>query len=252
LKLVAGPRMSIGPANGIVVDGWIFPKAPAEVFVKGEQSRLALLIGNNARERTPPQSTPADLNNAAEAMYGPLAERFVALYDSPRAPARDAEPLYGGPAAQWVVDTMYRCPVVAQLLWHSAAGNPAYEYQFDHAAPGREALGAVHGAEVPLVFGLPGTNGLSPSTRNSPYTAADEEISDTLQQYWTNFAKTGNPNSGGLPRWPRFDSTGRGYIEFTDSGPVAREGLRRPFCELYVDNVKRLISQENRISKPQP
>jgi para-nitrobenzyl esterase len=252
LKLVAAPRMSIGPANGIIVDGWVIPKAPAEVFVKGEQSRLPLLVGNNARERTPPQSTSDDLNKAAEAMYGPLAERFVALYDSPRAPARDADPLYGGTAAQWVVDTMYRCPVVAQLLWHTEAGNPAYEYQFDHAAPGREALGAVHGAEVPFVFGLVGRAILSPANGKAPYTAVDQDISAALQQYWTNFAKTGNPNGGGVPQWPRFDSTARGYIEFTDSGPVAREGLRRPFCDLYVENVKRLISRETPIPKPRP
>jgi para-nitrobenzyl esterase len=235
LILVAAPRMSIGPANGIVVDGWVFPRAPAEVFVKGEELRLPLLIGNNSRERTPPRSEPADLYKAAEAMFGPLAERFVALYDSPRAQDPMPDPIYGGPAAQWVVDTMYRCPVVAQLLWHVAAGNPAYEYQFDHAAPGREALGAVHGAEVPFVFGLPNSN-------NTRYTAVDVEISTTLQQYWTSFAKTGSPGAAGLPQWPKFQSVERGYMEFTDSGPVVREGLRRSFCELYVDNVKRLMS----------
>jgi para-nitrobenzyl esterase len=49
LKLASAPRMSIGPANGIIVDGWVLPKAPAEVYVKGRQMRVPLLIGNNAR-----------------------------------------------------------------------------------------------------------------------------------------------------------------------------------------------------------
>jgi len=234
LKLVAPPRMSIGPANGVVVDGWVFPQAPAEVFSKGQQLRVPLLLGNNARERTPPETAREDLTRAAEAMYGPLAAKASALYEFASAPAPD--PLYGGTAAQWVVDTMYRCPVVAQLLWHAGAGNPAYEYQFDHAAPGREALGAVHGAEVPFVFGLPGAN-------NTRYAVADQEISAAIQQYWTNFAKTGSPSGAGLPQWPKFDSAARGYIEFTDSGPIAGEGLRRPFCDLYVDNVKRLMAR---------
>ena len=48
--------------------------------------------------------------------------------------------------------------------------------------------------------------------------------------------------AAGFPHWPKFDATARGYLEFTDEGPVAREGLRRPFCDLYLENVKRLMA----------
>jgi para-nitrobenzyl esterase len=231
LKATAAPRMSIGPANGVVVDGWVFPKPPAEVFAKGHEQRATLLIGNNARERTPPEVTLEDLKRGMEAMYGPLAPRAFALYGIEGAEAPAPDPLYGGQGAQWVVDALYRCPVVAQLAWHAAAGNPAYEYQYDHAAPGREALGAVHGAEVPYVFGA----------LRSDAGSVDRDISAAIEQYWTNFAKTGNPNGAGLPQWPAFDPRARGYLEFTDSGPVSREGLRRPYCDLYLENVRRLI-----------
>jgi para-nitrobenzyl esterase len=232
LKLTAAPRMSIGPANGVVVDGWVFPKPPAEVFATGREQRVPLLIGNNARERTPPQASSEDLKKGMDAMYGPLAMRAVALYGIEGTPIPD--PLYGGAGAQWVVDSLYRCPVVAQLAWHVAAGNTAYEYQYDHAPPGREAVGAVHGAEVPYVFGSLGAGAA----------AGDRDISAAMEQYWTNFAKTGNPNGAGLPPWPVFDAAARGYLEFTDGGPVAREGLRRPFCDLYVENVKRLMAAD--------
>jgi len=233
LKPVGVARMSIGPANGIVVDGWVFPKPPAQVFAEGQEHRLPLLVGNNSRERTPPQMSPDDLTKAVNAMYGPLAQRAFPLYNLASAEAPKPDPLYGGQAAQWVVDTMYRCPVVAELVWHAAAGNTAYEYQFDRAAPGREANGATHGAEVGYVFGTLGAN----------YAAADRDISAAMQEYWTNFAKTGNPNGGNLAKWPKFDPAARSYIEFTDNGPVANEGLRRPFCDLYVDNMKRLQSR---------
>jgi para-nitrobenzyl esterase len=232
LKFVAGPRLSIGPANGVVADGWVFPKPPAQVFATGQEQKIPLLVGNNSRERTP-QVTPAELTKAMEAMYGPLAPRALALYGMNASTPPDPDPLYGNQGAQWTVDTMYRCPVVAELAWHAAAGNPAYEYQFDRAAPGREAAGATHGAEVPYVFGRLGAN----------FAPADHDISAAMQQYWTNFAKSGNPNGANLPLWPKFDATARGYLEFTDSGPVPREGLRRPFCDLYVENVKRLVSQ---------
>ncbi len=238
LKLMSAPRMSIGPANGIVVDGWIVPKPPADVYISGRQHRVPLLIGSNARERTPPQTTTTDLVEAATAMYGPLAPRAMALYGLDAGVAsgvgRADDPLYGGTAAQWVVDTMYRCPAVAQASWHAAAGLPTYEYQFDRAAPGREAAGAVHGAEVSYVFGTLGVQ----------YTAVDRQLSEAMQTYWTNFAKTGDPNgrpgAAALPRWPRFDVRKRQYLEFTDEGPKAREGLRRPYCDLYLDNLKRL------------
>ena len=89
----------------------------------------------------------------------------------------------------------------------------------------------MHGAEVSYVFGRLGAN----------YTDVDRELSSAMQQYWTNFAKTGNPNGAGMPAWPKFDAASRGYMEFTDDGPSSREGLRRPFCDLYVENVKRLM-----------
>ena len=219
LKATASPHKSIGPANGVVVDGWVLPSAPAEVFAAGREQRVPLLAGNNARERTPPRTTPEDLARAMEAMYGPLAPRAGALYTTP-------DSLYGDAAAQWVVDTMYRCPVVAELSWHVTAGNPAWEYQFDRAAPGREASGAVHGAEVPYVFG----------TLNSP-SEVDRRISDAIQGYWTNFAKTGNPG------WPAFTDPARSYLEFTSDGPVTTEALRQPFCALYIENVRRLMKR---------
>ena len=50
----------------------------------------------------------------------------------------------------------------------------------------------------------------------------------------------GNPNGGALPPWPRFETSSRAYIQFTAAGPAAREGLRRPYCDLFVENVTRL------------
>jgi para-nitrobenzyl esterase len=227
LKIVASPQRSIGPANGVVVDGWVLPRPAAEVFAKGREQRIPLLAGNNARERTP-NATKENVATAISAMYGPLAPRALALYHP-----QDPDPLYGDFAAQWVVDTMYRCPVVAELAWHASSGNPTWEYQFDRAAPGREALGAVHGAEVPYVFG-------TLDSAAAKYSEVDHTISNLIQQYWTNFAKTGNPNGSGLQPWPVFAEPERKYLEFTAEGPVVGGELRQPYCRLYIENVARL------------
>lgn len=153
-----------------------------------------------------------------------------------------ADPLYGTPADQWATDTSFRCSAVLQLMWHATAGNRAFEFQFGRAPPGRESVGVTHAAELEYVFNTFGTFALT-QTPPAHYDAVDHGISDAMQQYWTNFAKTGNPNGGKLPQWPKFDGASRAFLEFTDSGPMVKEGLRRPFCDLFIENVKRQMGK---------
>jgi para-nitrobenzyl esterase len=228
------------PNLGITIDGYVFPKKPAEVFAARQEHRVALLLGNNSRERIPGTDPPGDLKKSIEDAYGPLAERTWMLYAS----AAD-DPVYGTPADQLAGDTSFRCSAVAQLLWHAGAGNPAFEYEFTRVPAGREALGATHGSELSYVFGTLDRGiaaRLGPRIdTSSRATAVDTQVSEVMQQYWTNFAKTGNPNGGHLAAWPKFDAASRAYIQFTDEGPVSKEGLRRPYCDLFIDNVKRLM-----------
>jgi para-nitrobenzyl esterase len=75
------------------------------------------------------------------------------------------------------------------------------------------------------------------------YALSDRQYAPVIQEYWTNFAKTGDPNGSGLVKWPKFDPTARGYLDLVDGAPVAKEGLRRPVCDLYMENQKRLWAQ---------
>ena len=103
-------------------------------------------------------------------------------------------------------------------MWHAQGGNVAFEYEFARTPIGREALGATHASEVSYVFGTldQGIWGVGPPVRA---TAVDAPVSEVMQQYWTNFAKTGDPNGSNLPKWPRFDLSIRAYVQFTDAGP---------------------------------
>lgn len=148
------------------------------------------------------------------------------------------DPEFGSVLAQWATDSQFRCGSMAELVWHTTAKNPGYQYQFSRAAVGKEALGAPHGSELPYVFGTLGCEPTMPK-----YDATDQEIAATMQGYWTNFAKTGDPNGGNLPRWPRFEPVARAYLDFTDAGPVAKEGLRRQICELCTQKLKRQMAQ---------
>jgi len=230
------------PNAGITVDGHVFPQAPAKVFASAQEHRVALLLGNNSLERVPGSLLPTELKQAIEESYGPLAGRAWSLYA-----AATNDPDYGTPTQQWGTDTSFRCAAVEQLLWHAAAGNPTYEYEFARVPSGREAVGAAHASDLPYVFGTLDKGvpyPLPPPVPPTVISDVDWQVSKVMQQYWTNFAKTGNPNGAGLPEWPMFDASARAYIQFTSAGPVTKAALRRPYCDVFIDNVKRLSGSD--------
>ena len=226
----------LGPLLGVVVDGWVLPRAPFQVFQAGQEHRVDLLLGSNARELTRPFFPVAGMKEGIEADFGPLAPRALAVYGIANGGEPPADPVLGSAMAQWATDMQFRCGTVAELIWHSRAGNRSYQFQFSRVPPGRESVGAAHGSEIPYVFG---TLSIAARAANAPkYDSVDTAVSEQMQQYWTNFAKAGDPNGGSLPRWPKFDPTARAYIDLTATGPVAREGLRREACDLFLDNIK--------------
>ena len=225
----------LGPLLGVVVDGWILPRPPFQVFEAGQEHHIDLLLGSNARELSRPFFPIAELKEGIESEFGPLAAKALDVYGvaNGREPAPD--PVLGSAMAQWATDSQFRCGTVAELVWHSRAGNRSYQFQFSRVPPGRESVGAAHGSEIPYVFG---TLSVAGRAANAPkYDSKDSAVSDQMQQYWTNFAKTGNPNGGSLPQWPKFDPAARAYMELTADGPIAWEGLRRAACDLFLENV---------------
>jgi para-nitrobenzyl esterase len=100
---------------------------------------------------------------------------------------------------------------------HKQTGDaPVFRYSFDrkiplsagHSVNGNAAtsrdIGARHAGEIEYVFGA-----LELSLPKVPWEASDRKLSDAMTTYWANFARTGDPNGSGLPRWPRYDRTGR-------------------------------------------
>lgn len=101
-------------------------------------------------------------------------------------------------------EQMRKAAVDWSLLLEQQGHHPAYVYCFSRDLPGEDMpapeggfgdmKGAFHSSELWYMFGT-----LDKCWR--PMEAADYELSERMVSYWTNFAKSGNPNGADLPEW---------------------------------------------------
>lgn len=236
----------LGSDTGLLtnIDGWVLPESPARVFAAGRQLAIPLIIGNNAREITP-QVSLEQLRQQIEAKYGDLAPRALVAYGIAGTGQGNEDPLLGGPGAQWMTDTVQRCAALLEAEWHTSAGHPTWQYHFERSIPGRDAIGAFHGAEVPFVFGT--LDRMGPT--QPAFTTADYEASKQIQEYWVQFAKTGDPNRGSLPAWPR--ATDGHYLAFTANGPAAKSNLQPAPCSVFREWTLRRVGDKTEKLSPQ-
>ena len=204
------------------IDGYAVVKLPAQVFKEHEELPVPLIIGNNGREGTL-AGGPGALRKAVENYYKGRAPQAMKIYGLDGANPDTYGP-HGDGNSQWVTDNMFRCGSVVIANWHGARF-PAWEYEFTRAP---EPQGAVHSWELQFVFGTLLKGASEP---------ADRALSDEVMSYWTNFAKSGDPNGGPLPNWPKHASMGTAYMDFSSAGPVAREELRKEACTLFEQNL---------------
>jgi para-nitrobenzyl esterase len=225
----ASKSMWGNPPIGPIIDGWVVPRSPEETFKSGEEASIPLLLGTTTREFGASES-PDALRQAIEDYAGNFAPQALTLYGLADGGQGTADPLYGSAGVQWNADVEFHCPISTEVLWHTAARNPTFEYELDHAIPGQEAQGALHSADLPYVFGSFPTSGNIAGN----FGDVDKHLAELMEDYWTNFAKTGDPNGANLPHWPEFDGT-QLYLVFTEDGQgVDSNGpLRAPQCDLY-------------------
>jgi len=105
--------------------------------------------------------------------------------------------------------------------------SPAFIYQFGYvptAMRQRSPYGAGHGSEVSFVFNTLHARWGNPGEA----TPEEKELARIMNTYWTNFAKTGNPNGKGLPVWPLYDSKKEEILDIElDGKPVSKPDPRK-------------------------
>jgi para-nitrobenzyl esterase len=216
------------PPLGPDVDGWVVPRSPTMIFATGQEAGIPLMFGTTTREFGS-EATADQLRARMDELAGTRAAEGLAVYGLANGGLGTTDSKYGTAADQMAADAGFRCPATTQGGWHSAAHHPTFEYEFAHAIPGQETQGAVHSSDLPYVFGFfPKEGNIS-----GAFGDVDTKLADLMQIYWTNFAKTGNPNDGKAPNWPEFDGT-QAYLVFGQDGHVATAAaLRKPQCDFY-------------------
>jgi para-nitrobenzyl esterase len=206
---VAATAANFSPFGNI--DGHVLTRQLVDVFDRGEQAPVPLLAGFNIGEIRsltflvlPDPANAAEYERIIRERYGDLANEFLRLYPSANvhesilATTRDA--LYG-----WTAERLVKK--------QAALGQPSFLYLFDHGYPAADAAGlnGFHASELPYVFGTPDRT--PPRWPKIPATAEEEKFSDAMMQYWSSFARAGQPRASNQPAWPSY-SPAEAYMAF--------------------------------------
>ena len=180
-----------------VIDGKVLTEPVAATYAAGRQAHVPLLAGWNRDEGFAPEMTVAQWKKEAEKNFGDRAAEFLALYPG----ETDAQAQRS--ASDYEGDMFIAFGTWKWIEAHAKTGDaPVYRYHFELAAPPSKfhsESSAFHSDDIEYVFGVLDTR------PGATWRPKDRHLSDAMMSYWTNFAKTGDPNGPGLPKWPRFD-----------------------------------------------
>ncbi len=193
----------VGTYTYPTIDGYVLPKSVMEAFLDGDQAPVPLLVGSNSDEgsilyslgnatlygSSPGPKTADEYPWYLRDALGADAEKIHELY-----PAADDASVFDATSAVYG-DSRFGAPARFYAKQMAAVGQPAYLYFFTRVPPSRsQTAGAFHGAEIAFVFGK--------SVPLFPTNEQDQVIVQAMGDYWTQFARTGDPNLEDQPPWP--------------------------------------------------
>ena len=229
------------------VDGYFFPTSPLEIYEKGQQAHVPLLVGWNSEEMNYHMilgnegPTLENYTKAVQKLYKGQAAEVLKLYHA----ENDIEAVHAATAL-----ASDRFIAFSTWKWsdlQSKTGlKPVYRYLFSRPRPAMRsemgnavanlaggvskdtsgakipprptATGAVHSAEIEYALGN------LPTNRVYDWQPEDYEVSTIMQSFFANFIKTGNPNGLGVPKWPAVDNSKSVEVMHIDVQTKAKPG----------------------------
>ena len=210
-----------------VIEPYLLPKSPYEVFAAGRQNDVPLLLGSNADEARAivdvTAVTAATFESGSTQSFGPLPPALLVAYlhttDEEARMARldfERDLRFGWDMWAWA------------RLQATTGQSRVYYYSFQQRPPfPKDSLyaewGASHFAELWYVF-----DHLDQYAWR--WSSADRTMAAEISGYWVNFARSGDPNGAGVPRWPAFEKS-QGKVQVL-SDPITSDGV------LGIDGLK--------------
>lgn len=215
-----------------IVDGWVVPKQPTQIFAEGKQMRIPILVGSNADEATvfahDNLKTVNDYKKHLQQDTGEHSNEEFQLYPV----TSDSDVSI---RSEQLESDEFACAAYSIAQAMTRAGAKSYLYYFTYVDPGKRAqLGAHHGEE--LFF-------LSDSfPMDWRHTAEDEQLGKLIRDYWVEFVKKSDPNFDNAPRWPAYDDKSPEYFELGE--PIGLRAVAKRIRSLEII-MKEVDAQQN-------
>lgn len=179
---------------GSVIDGTLIPEMPAYAIAENRRNDVLVMMGNTVNEFPvkPKASNPEEFEEYARQKYGDKADTYLEIC---KKGAKSFE--------EMLKNGSYNRFEIGNILWGDAncrlKAPKMYYYNFNPEIPGWDNPGSFHSSELWFVFET-----LAKCWR--PFTGKHYDLARQMCNYWTNFAKTGDPNGPDadgtpMPEW---------------------------------------------------
>ena len=192
------PRSVFGP----MIDGTLIPDHVGLLFAQGKQHDVPFLIGGNSWEAS-----------LGRQIGGGFSPEFI----SRLVPKKDRDMLYPGLQGEQLEDQVFGDLVLLSTGRYMAnqmayVDAKTYHYHFSYVASEKvnKQPGAAHADDIAFVMKT-----LEVELEN--VSEKDKQISNLMHNYWVQFAKTGNPNLPGQPKWTPYNQDNGSVLEIGDT-----------------------------------
>lgn len=189
-----------------VPDGYVIPEDVFSAFSKGQFNDVNMMAGwvtGDGSLMGQQNMTPEKYKKMAIDKYGDRADEYLKLF-----PGNDNNQIEGS----LKLLNLMQFAALPAYLWAGFSKSESFLYEYSHIPvdkPGFPNYGAFHTSEVPFALH-------TLHMWDRPWRDVDYDVERTMDSFWVNFVKTGNPNGQGLPEWTKYDKSSGNIMEIGD------------------------------------